>query len=118
MKQDAKLRAADTRLRNKYNILTEKKGGPGGFAGVDEYNRRLREQNGVCALCHRPPKPGRRLAQDHNHSSGRLRGLLDTVCNARVLGRLERHKNRVVLKDLVEYLKKFDPENTLLKGIN
>jgi hypothetical protein len=60
--------------------------------GLDEqaYDRMLREQGGVCAICAEPPG-GRwnRLAVDHDHATGRVRGLLCTTCNT-MLGRLER----------------------------
>ena len=40
----------------------------------------LAAQRGVCAICGRPPKT-RRLAVDHNHKTGRVRGLLCPWCN-------------------------------------
>lgn len=52
----------------------------------DEYDQILEYQGGVCAICGRPPKPGKRLAVDHDHATGHVRGLLDFVCNRRVLG--------------------------------
>lgn len=42
---------------------------------VSEYERLLQHQGGVCFICGR--KPGRvRLAVDHNHKTGEVRGLL------------------------------------------
>jgi hypothetical protein len=52
----------------------------------EEYDLILAEQGGVCAVCKRPPKPGKRLAIDHSHKTGHVRGLLDYVCNKRILG--------------------------------
>lgn len=52
----------------------------------EEYDQILEYQGGVCAICGRPPKPGKRLAVDHDHKSGHVRGLLDFLCNKRVLG--------------------------------
>lgn len=49
-----------------------------------EYDLMLVEQGGVCAICGRPPKEGKRttrLAVDHDHTSGRVRKLLCTGCN-------------------------------------
>ena len=57
---------------------------------VDQYNRMLAEQGGVCALCRAPettPRKGTvmRLAVDHDHVTGIIRGLLCNRCN-RVIG--------------------------------
>ena len=46
----------------------------------EEYARRLEAQGGGCALCGNPPK-SRRLHVDHNHRTGRVRGLLCFRCN-------------------------------------
>jgi len=51
-----------------------------------QYNERLENQNGVCAICSKPEtadkfgKP-RRLSVDHCHKSGAVRGLLCMNCN-------------------------------------
>jgi hypothetical protein len=47
---------------------------------VEQYDRMLRAQDGKCALCRRPPK-SIRLAVDHDHRTGRVRGLLCFRCN-------------------------------------
>jgi hypothetical protein len=47
----------------------------------DDYERILASQGGVCAICGKPPKPGKHLAIDHNHSTGNVRGLLCFRCN-------------------------------------
>lgn len=41
------------------------------------------EQKGLCKICHQPPN-GRwkRLAVDHDHLTGKVRGLLCHSCNA------------------------------------
>lgn len=51
-----------------------------------EYDQILSEQDGKCAICRRPPKVGKRLAVDHDHQTGYIRGLLCFMCNKRVLG--------------------------------
>jgi len=56
-------------------------------ASMKKYQRLLKEQNGTCALCTRNPIK-KRLALDHNHETGRIRGLLCQRCNF-VLGILE-----------------------------
>ena len=105
---------ANQRLRKWFGILPPSKGGPPDYAGIAEYERRLAEQNGGCALCKRAPKPGKRHHVDHNHRTGALRGLLCGPCNGKLLGRLERFGHMVTLPMLIEYLKKYDPENRLL----
>lgn len=46
----------------------------------DEYTAILDFQGGVCAGCGRPPN-GTSLAVDHDHRTGRIRGLLCWLCN-------------------------------------
>jgi len=111
--KDAK---SDRQYRIKFGIPSVKKGGPPGYAGLEEYNRRLESQNGGCGVCNRKPLSYMRHAVDHNHKTGKLRGLLCAPCNGRVLGRLERYvQYGVTLNKLRLYLEKFDPENPLLK---
>ena len=45
------------------------------------YARLVADQGGVCALCGRPPSDGKPLCVDHDHVTGRIRGLLCTNCN-------------------------------------
>jgi len=56
---------------------------------LEEYNVHFAKQAGVCAICHKPPRGGSAqtavLAVDHNHSTGKFRGLLCNLCN-RYLG--------------------------------
>lgn len=48
-------------------------------------------QNGICALCLKPPKPGQSLFEDHCHTTGKPRGLLCCACN-NSLGGYEKFK--------------------------
>ena len=53
---------------------------------ADDYALLLREQNGVCAICHRPEETWskgvkRYLAVDHDHETKEVRGLLCGRCN-------------------------------------
>lgn len=64
-------------LRSKYGIT------------ADEYQALLGRQGGVCAICRQPEKlmrggRVRRLAVDHDHRTGRIRGLLCHSCNATI----------------------------------
>jgi len=57
-----------------------------------EYNEILKRQNGHCATCPRTPEDeGRRLAVDHDHKTGKVRGLLCYPCNIS-LGIYEKNK--------------------------
>jgi hypothetical protein len=55
---------------------------------IQDYERMLREQNKVCAICkskerifsHVSKKP-QRLSVDHDHGTGKVRGLLCSRCN-------------------------------------
>jgi hypothetical protein len=56
----------------------------------EQYEALLATQGGVCAICGRPERVARegkpvRLAVDHCHTTGAIRGLLCTSCN-RALG--------------------------------
>lgn len=48
-----------------------------------EYDQLLAHQDGACAICLQPPK-SRRLAVDHDHKTGLIRGLLCAFCNRAV----------------------------------
>jgi hypothetical protein len=53
---------------------------------VEDYDRMLTAQGGVCAICGGPPngagKANGRLNVDHDHDTGAVRGLLCSECNA------------------------------------
>ncbi len=48
---------------------------------IAEYELRLADQLGVCAICSGTCRSGKRLAIDHNHGDGKIRGLLCADCN-------------------------------------
>lgn len=48
---------------------------------IEQYDILLEAQNGRCAICRSLPEKDRRLAVDHNHETGRVRGLLCSKCN-------------------------------------
>ena len=71
--------------RNDDNIFQHKYG-----ISLQQYNNMFEEQGQVCALCGNPESTVhhtgkiRRLAVDHDHSSGRVRALLCVPCNLKV----------------------------------
>jgi hypothetical protein len=72
----------------------------------EAYKRMLHEQREVCAICGRPERVKRggrvlSLAVDHDHKTGRIRGLLCQECN-RGLGIFEKHDSG--LRELVRYI--------------
>jgi hypothetical protein len=75
---------------------------------LDDYNKKLSEQNNVCAICLRPETfvlkgivPS--LAVDHCHKTGKVRGLLCRKCN-QMLGLAEDNQN--TLSNAIIYLKR------------
>lgn len=52
---------------------------------LDQYEHKFKEQNGVCDICKKTPEErssrSRGLSVDHNHATGKIRGLLCHVCN-------------------------------------
>lgn len=83
-----------TKLMRKYKISLEK------------YNELYINQSGVCAVCLRPEtmkylEKVRQLCVDHDHETGKVRGLLCSNCN-RALGLLQ--DSPVVCNALKEYL--------------
>lgn len=54
---------------------------------VVEYDALLAKQSGVCAICSQVCSTGNHLAVDHDHNTGRIRGLLCSRCN-RAIGLL------------------------------
>lgn len=68
---------------------------------VEEYNQMFVDQNGVCAICKKSPVNNRRLCVDHNHETGKIRGLLCDNCNL-MLGNADDNIN--TLTNAIDYL--------------
>jgi Recombination endonuclease VII len=70
-----------------------------------QYEEMLRAQGGVCALCKVPGKMGKydKLDVDHDHETGRVRGLLCITCN-HALGVLG--DNSAALERALAYVKR------------
>lgn len=47
---------------------------------IEAYAVLLETQQGVCKICHERPD-GQHLSVDHDHKTGRVRGLLCSACN-------------------------------------
>lgn len=80
----------------------------------DEYMKLLEEQGGKCSICGKEPKNriGKTnmnhkysLFVDHNHVTGKVRGLLCQHCNVK----LSAIENKSFMEKALEYLNKFDP---------
>lgn len=66
----------ETKARERRTYLKRKFG-----LTPDEYSAKLEWQGGVCLICQRPPADGQFLDIDHDHRTGRPRGLLCRNCN-------------------------------------
>lgn len=81
---------------------------------TEQYNRLLKAQDGLCAICGQLPTRGwlhtgdgeHGLVVDHDHATGAVRGLLCTTCNL-VLGQFNEDPTR--FERAIRYLKEFSP---------
>lgn len=90
--EKAKLSPWISNLKRRYNITPE------------QYFDLLKIQDNACAICRRQSK--RKLAVDHDHISGEIRGLLCTSCNTGI-GLLQDCPH--VLNNALKYLSKYSP---------
>ena len=74
---------------------------------LEDYNRMLDEQGGVCDICKKPPQKYR-LAVDHDHKTGAVRGLLCVHCNRSL------EKYIYLNSNIKEYIRKNYGENNPL----
>ena len=86
---EVKARERAGHLKRKFGITPE------------TYNEMLEAQGGVCAICGRPPRDNISLHVDHEHGTGRVRGLLCFRCN-NALGDFD--DDPVLLRQAIEYL--------------
>lgn len=68
---------------------------------LEQYNQMFVDQNGVCKICGQPELT-KRLAVDHNHITGKIRGLLCTRCNT-AIGLFK--ENISIIEGAVRYLR-------------
>lgn len=89
--QKRKDKYIDRKLRKKYGI------------SYDQYKEILKSQNSKCSICGKTPGENKKLlAVDHNHLTGKNRGLLCSSCNI-CIGFIE--KNDLSTESIAEYLK-------------
>ena len=62
-------RVADKRLKRRFGI------------SLKQYNELNKKQQGLCAICSKECFSGNKLAVDHCHRTGEVRGLLCRKCN-------------------------------------
>jgi hypothetical protein len=72
---------------------------------VEDYDRMLEAQGGVCAICREPRPEERTLHVDHDHATGEIRGLLCFRCN-NAIGDLR--ESAELACSLAEYLDRDD----------
>lgn len=85
--------ARDSHLQNKFGI------------SLDDYTKMLRKQKGGCAICGKPSTKS--LAVDHNHKSGKIRGLL---CFKHNIGLGYFDENIQYLKTAITYIRKHNED--------
>jgi hypothetical protein len=91
-------RQHSTQLKRKYGITP------------DSYADMLTTQDGKCAICLcNQCSTGRRFAVDHDHKTGKIRGLLCAECNT-ALGKFNDEIER--LKSAIRYLEASQPTHT------
>lgn len=97
-------------MKHKHTIKNRRKQLRKYNLSADDYNLLYEKQNGVCAICEKPEiaknnvSVTRLLSIDHDHKTGKVRGLLCVKCNI-VLGHV--NDDIGLLKKLIEYLRKF-----------
>lgn len=80
-----KKRDLEYQNKNRYKLNIKRYG-----ITQEEYDQMYEKQNGTCAICHKPEtakgRSGqiRRLAIDHSHKTGKVRGLLCFNCNKKL----------------------------------
>lgn len=70
---------------------------------IEDYDKMLEKQGGVCAVCKNPPKNGKSLHVDHDHTTGLVRGLLCFRCN---FGLSYYKEDKQIIENLYKYITK------------
>ena len=94
-------RRRNTQLKGNYGIT------------LNEFERRLEMQNNECEICNqkfiKDSKGLLKASVDHNHSTGKIRGIICNTCNL-TLGRIK--ENKQVLYKMIQYLEKYESSET------
>lgn len=78
-----------TNIKKRYGLTKEK------------YNELEKNQNGECKICsYKPVPPYRSLHVDHSHVENKVRGLLCSYCNRKIIGAIE----KIGLEKIANYL--------------
>lgn len=71
---------------------------------LEQYDELLKKQNDCCYICQKPETDfGKKLAVDHDHSTGEIFGLLCHICNKIIIGKC---RDPVIFNRASDYLKK------------
>jgi dCMP deaminase len=92
-----KVKARAWRLMNYYGMTPE------------QYEALFVLQGGMCAICHNPPLGKENLSVDHDHKTGKVRGLLCQNCNRAIGGLQESMGN---LRGAINYLTRHGPKRS------
>lgn len=74
---------------------------------AQRFDEMMRNQGGVCAICHSTNKNGNALSIDHNHKTGKVRSLLCSNCN---FGIGYFYEDISKMENALRYLKKWNVE--------
>lgn len=91
---EGKRKSREYHLGKKYGLTQE------------QYDEMLAAQGGGCWICRRPPRPDIALHVDHDHETGRIRGLTCFRCN-NALG--DFNDDPALLARALDYLDHHDP---------
>ena len=80
---------------------------------TEQYDMLLKRQQGCCAICGTAPRT-RRLAVDHDHKTGKVRGLLCKRCNHNLLGAA--HDQIPLLRKAIAYLQ-HPPAHSVFRSV-
>lgn len=86
---------ADVRLKMRGNHLIKKYG-----ITLEDYDRLFQWQQGLCAICCQPFKGSAHV--DHDHATGKVRGLLCFRCNSTIGKMLD---SETLLKRAIDYIR-------------
>ena len=80
---------------------------------LDEFHEKLKAQSGKCEICQKPFRSysGRGIHVDHNHATGKIRGILCYNCNL-MIGFAADSKS--TLENAVSYIDRYANENPIL----